>query len=166
MIISTSSGLFGPFTDVIDHPDLLSCDGADLPKSVIGAYQLVSTTPPADFSAQKYSWNGSAFVRNPDTAEEISEREAMVADKIDQIWRAADSYVNSYISGVAVGLLTIGVIQNKTKALAVTAWSSSVWDDYYTRKAGVTADSVLDLNFSAHGPMPYTVPELRAELGL
>lgn len=72
MIISTSSGLFGPFTDVIDHPDLLSCDGADLPKSVIGAYQLVSTTPPADFSAQKYSWNGSAFVRKPDTAEEIA----------------------------------------------------------------------------------------------
>lgn len=91
---------------------------------------------------------------------------AAVTQKIDALWNAADKYVASYISGVAIGLLTLGVVQSKPKALDVTAWSSSVWDAYYTRKALVTATSTVDLDFSTLGPMPHTVPELRAELGL
>jgi hypothetical protein len=50
--------------------------------------------------------------------------------------------------------------------LAVSAWSSAVWDDYYARKALVTVSSVDNLDFSSHGPMPHSVPELRAELGI
>ena len=91
---------------------------------------------------------------------------ATVAAKIDRLWAAADAYTSSYISGVAIGLLTIGVMQSKPKALAVSAWSSAVWDDYYARKALVTASSVETLDFSSHGPMPHSVPELRAELGV
>lgn len=89
-----------------------------------------------------------------------------IAEKIDALWRAADSYVSGYISGVAIGILTIGVIQQLPKALAVTAWSSSVWAEYYTRKALVTAESVDDLDFSTMGAMPYSVPELQVELGM
>ena len=96
----------------------------------------------------------------------IDELSAKTAEKIDVLWSAADRYVNSYISGVAIGLLTLGVVQAKPKALAVTAWSSAVWDAYYTRKAAVTATSADDLDFSTFGPMPHTVPELRSELGL
>lgn len=91
---------------------------------------------------------------------------ATVAAKIERLWAAADAYTSSYISGVAVGLLTIGVLQSLPKALAVSAWSSAVWDDYYARKALVTVSSVDDLDFSNHGPMPHGVPELRAELGV
>ena len=91
---------------------------------------------------------------------------ATVAAKIDRLWAAADAYTSSHISGVAIGLLTIGVLQLKSKALAVSAWSSAVWDDYYARKALVTASSVENLDFSSHGPMPYSVPELRAEMGM
>ena len=91
---------------------------------------------------------------------------AAVAAKIDRLWAAADGYTSGYISGVAIGLLTIGVLQLKSKALAVSAWSSAVWDDYYARKALVTASSVENLDFSSHGPMPHSVPELRAELGM
>ena len=91
---------------------------------------------------------------------------AVVAAKIERLWAAADTYTSGYISGVAIGLLTIGVMQGKPKALAVSAWSSAVWDDYYTRKTLVTASSVETLDFSSHGPMPYSVPELRGELGL
>jgi hypothetical protein len=97
----------------------------------------------------------------PPTQEEI---DRVIASKIEQLWSAADKYVNGYISGVAVGLLTIGVIQQKPKSLAITAWSQSVWNEYYIRKAAVTFDSVLDLDFSSFGPMPFTVPELQAEV--
>lgn len=90
----------------------------------------------------------------------------LIATKIDALWRAADAYTSSFISGVAIGILTIGVMQAKPKALSVSTWSSTVWDAYYERKALVTATSQDDLDFSTAGPMPYSVPELRAELGL
>ena len=91
---------------------------------------------------------------------------ATVAAKIERLWAAADGYTSSHISGVAIGLLTIGVLQSLPKALAVSAWSSAVWDGYYARKALVTASSAENLDFSSHGPMPHSVPELRAELGM
>jgi len=91
---------------------------------------------------------------------------ATIEAKIGRLWAAADAYTSGYISGVAIGLLTIGVLQAKPKALAVSAWSSAVWDDYYARKALVTVSSVDNLDFSSHGPMPHSVPELRGELGL
>lgn len=86
--------------------------------------------------------------------------------KLDQLWRAADQYTSSFISGIAVGLLTMGVMQQLPKAMAVQAWSASVWDEYYQRKAGVNADDPVDTDFSFAGPMPHSVPELREELGL
>ena len=89
-----------------------------------------------------------------------------VGEKMQNLWQAADLYTSSFISGVAIGLLTMGVLQGKPKALAVQAWSGSVWDEYYRRKADLTAYSVLDTDFSGCGPMPHSVPELRAELGL
>jgi len=67
---------------------------------------------------------------------------------------------------VAIGILTIGVMQQLPKAMAVSAWSASVWAEYYTRKALVTHDSVDNLDFSSFGPIPYSVPELQAEVGL
>ena len=99
-------------------------------------------------------------------AEKAAADAQLIRDKIEQLWAAADKYTSSYISGVAIGILTIGVITQKPKALAVTAWSSQVWGTYYARKAAVTVDSMLDLDFSGAGPMPFSVPELQAELGL
>ena len=97
---------------------------------------------------------------------QAAQNAATVAAKVERMWAAADAYTSSYISGVAIGLLTIGVMQGKPKALAVSAWSSAVWDDYYARKALVTVSSVDNLDFSIHGPMPHSVPELRGELGI
>lgn len=90
----------------------------------------------------------------------------LVAEKIEALWQAADRYTSSYISGVAIGILTIGVMQQKPKALAVSAWSSAVWAEYYARKALVTATSVDNHDFSSFGPIPHSVPELQAEVGL
>lgn len=86
--------------------------------------------------------------------------------KYNALWSAADKYVAGYISGVAIGLLTVGVLQAKPKAHAITAWSSAVWAEYYVRKALVTLTSDDNLDFSTLGPMPHSVPELQAEVGL
>jgi hypothetical protein len=90
----------------------------------------------------------------------------LLTAKIEALWQAANAYTSAYISGVAIGLLTLGVINNRPKALAVTQWSSVVWDAYYLRKALITTTSVDNLDFTIYGPMPYSVPELRAELGM
>lgn len=95
-------------------------------------------------------------------AKQAADTEA-VENKIEALWSAADKYTSSYISGVAVGILTIGVMQQKPKSLAVSDWSSRIWDEYYARKALVTVASIDNLDFSAFGPIPYTVPELQQE---
>lgn len=110
----------------------------------------------------QYRWT----ITDLDAGAVAANQAAKVAGKVDALWRAADAYTASYISGVAIGLLTLGVLQSLPKALAVSAWSSAVWDAYYTRKALVTVSSVDNLDFSSHGPMPHSVPELRAEMGM
>jgi hypothetical protein len=103
-------------------------------------------------------------------AEEAAKQPQRAADelsaKIDSLWRAADNYTSGFISGVAIGILTIGVLQQKPKALAVSAWSSQVWAEYYRRKAAITVNYSPNLDFSTIGTMPYSVPELQAEIGL
>jgi hypothetical protein len=89
-----------------------------------------------------------------------------LTDKFDRLWRAADAYTSSYISGLAVGLLTAGMFQQLPKAMAVVAWSSAIWDEYYRRKSLITENSTENLDFSEFGSIPHTVPELRDELGL
>lgn len=91
---------------------------------------------------------------------------AIVAAKIEALWNAANSYESGYISGVGLSILTVGVLQSKPKALAVKAWSKSLWTEYYARKAAITATSVDNHDFSSFGPMPHSVPELQAEVGL
>lgn len=90
----------------------------------------------------------------------------IIHNKIEALWAAADKYTSGYIGGVAIGILTIGVLQQKPKALAVSAWSSQVWSEYYARKTLVTATSIDDLDFSVFGPIPHSVPELQSEVGL
>ena len=86
---------------------------------------------------------------------------------ISRLWAAAEAYESAQISGVAVGLLTIGVIQQKPISLSIAAWSASIWDLYYSRKAAMTpvwSDALGD--FTSLGNIPHTIPELRAELGM
>ena len=101
---------------------------------------------------------------NQDAKEAADAR--LIAEKIEALWQAADRYTSGYISGVAIGILTIGVMQQKPKALAVTAWSSAIWSEYYVRKALVTVNSVDNHDFSSFGPIPHSVPELQMEAAL
>lgn len=145
-------------------------------------YVWVFPSPPPVFDALRQSLREASPLRkggNYEQAWEVIELDAesiaanlarkaeeeakTVASKIEQLWQAANAYVTGYISGVAIGILTIGVMQQKPKCLAVSAWSGQIWTEYYIRKSTITADSVLNLDFSSFGPMPYTVPELQAE---
>lgn len=116
---------------------------------------------PADFDDSRLSdyrfENGQLFDKSE------SHR---IAEKIEALWQAADRYVSGYVSGVALGILTVGVIRQLPKALAVTAWSSAIWAEYYARKALVTVNSADNHDFSSFGPIPHSVPELQVEVGL
>lgn len=87
------------------------------------------------------------------------------AANIEQLWRAAHDYEFARINGMAIGMLTVGVIANKPKSLAVKTWSKQIWDLYYTRKALITEtmDAAL-LDFTSVGEMPHGVPELTQEV--
>ncbi|WP_295991546.1 hypothetical protein [Rugamonas sp.] len=64
MIVSTSVGLFGPFAAVNMLDDRLVCDGADLPFTVIGAYEIVDPPLPDGFYAPDYSWADGELIHS------------------------------------------------------------------------------------------------------
>jgi len=86
---------------------------------------------------------------------------AVEAQRIASLWQAAHDYEYAEISGSAVGLLAMGVMQGLPKCVAVQNWIKGIWTEYYTRKAGVSTDT----SYAACGVCPYTVPELMVELG-
>lgn len=92
--------------------------------------------------------------------------ESKLAAKKKALKQAASDYEASGFSNVGSSLLTIGVIQNKPKALAVAAWAEALWTEYFKREALVTLDTIPNLDFSSIGPVPYTIIELKEELAL
>jgi len=89
----------------------------------------------------------------------------ILAAKYQRLWEAASAWEKKFISGVGLSILSLGVAQGKPKAVAVAQWSSNLWMNlYYPRKAAVCLDSEPDCDFSAAGDMPYSVPELSAEV--
>lgn len=82
--------------------------------------------------------------------------------RIASLWQAAHDVEYAAISGSAIGLITIGILQGKPKCMAVQAWIQALWAEYYRRKASASADT----GFSAFANCPHSVPELMQELGL
>lgn len=83
--------------------------------------------------------------------------------RMDALWQAATAYQESYISGAAIGLLTIGVIQGKPKATAIMNWVQQIWGLYYIEKTNIDYHSP-PCDFSIVGAIPFTVPELQNEV--
>lgn len=126
---------------------------------------------PATFIQRLYSegdielWEDTAGV--PGDNSTVAPYVAKYLEKAcEPLWQAANDYQERYISGLAGGLLTIGVLQQKPRALAIMQWSGAHWDEYYRRKAQLMAGESVSYDFSDSGPMPFSVPELREELGL
>ena len=97
--------------------------------------------------------------RQTQTKEQL---EAKEASRIDALWQAAYNYEFAQISGVAIAVLVIGVLQGLPKSLAIKGWSQSIWTLYYARKA---TDST-DTDYSSVGACPYSIPELLVEVGV
>jgi hypothetical protein len=99
------------------------------------------------------------------SAEEIeAENAPLLEAKRNELWQDANDYNTQYISGAALSMLTIGVMQGKPKALAIMGWISTLWNEhYYPQKALITVDSP-PYDFSVVGPIPYSVPELTSEV--
>ena len=85
---------------------------------------------------------------------------ASEAQRIENLWQQAHEYEYSAISGSAIGLITLGIMQSKPKCIAVQNWIKSIWTLYYTKKA----DATVGVDFSSCGPCPHSVPELIQEL--
>ena len=82
------------------------------------------------------------------------------AQRTASLWQAAHDYEYAAISGSAIGLLALGVIQQTPKCIAVQAWLKSIWVEYYTRMA----NGSTNYDFSFAGGIPYSIPELIAEV--
>jgi len=95
-------------------------------------------------------------------ADEMRARPDPESKRIAALWQAAHEYEYAQVSGSAIGLLAIGVLQGLPKCLAVQGWIKSIWTAYYERKSGTSADT----DFSFAGACPHSIPELMVELGL
>jgi len=82
--------------------------------------------------------------------------------RVAALWQGAYDYEFAQISGVAIGLLVLGVMQGLPKALAVKGWSQSIWTTYYMRKA----TGSIDADYTVIGACPHSIPELMVELGI
>lgn len=92
--------------------------------------------------------------------------DAHEASYLPALLRAADAYQSEYISSVGIGILTIGVMTQKPKALAVMAWSRNLWAEYDRRRDVIMAGGAPDYDFTSCGPIPFTVWDLQEELGI
>jgi len=98
------------------------------------------------------------------TQEELDERYAVAQSQadynlIEQIWRACRAYQDTQLTD---DISTMYYIEKgvSTKAQACIDWKNTLWTDYYTRKALLSED----FNFSNNGSVPYSYPEVKAEV--
>lgn len=96
--------------------------------------------------------------------DKYTEIDAPIIDNTAQLsqhlWQTATDYEAQYISNAGFGLVTLGVIAGKPKAIAVHDWLQALWLDYQSRKSDLANAS---LDFSNNGPMPFTITELMGE---
>jgi hypothetical protein len=149
--------------DGITYPDFCSTGV----QAALGITVVAPPEPPADFSYDTYNVQEidaiPYVIYTKKSQEQLDELAAQKeAQRIASLWQAAHDYEFAQVSGSAIGLLAMGVMQGKPKCIAVQDWIKTIWTEYYTRKAGASTDT----DYSFAGPVPYSVPELMAELGL
>ena len=78
--------------------------------------------------------------------------------KIDALWKACRAYQDTQITDDISALYYVE--KASPKAQACLDWKDSLWQDYYTRKSILSED----LDFSNNGQIPFSYPEVRAEV--
>jgi len=119
-----------------------------------------ASTPPAP--GQRYAGFALGFApetQNPDSAKIESAR-------LEALYQAAKAHESASCDGNKVSLITtIEAICLATqrapppKSAAARSWLDTLWADW--RQRGETG--VADIDFSAHGPCPYSYVEIRTE---
>lgn len=142
-------------------------------KYIVPAYATTIKPPVFDAVKQRCIFNKVEWViESRPEPEPVPEQEPTNYKDSNELslWQACTDYEQRYISGSAIGTLSIGVIQGLPKSVEIKAWISNLWmNHYYPRKATITGDAPLskeDLDFTLVGPMPYSVPELVEEVGV
>ena len=101
-------------------------------------------------------------------ADLIATRESIQADKIERnvlrTREAAKQYIDKYITGVGLALLSAGVAANRPKAKAVARWCKAIYTESFNREQSCRLGQPLDPDFSEFGDIPHTAVELDAEL--
>jgi len=101
-------------------------------------------------------------------ADLIATRESVQADKIERnvlrTREAAKQYIDKYITGVGLALLSAGVAANRPKAKAVARWCKAIYTESFKREEACRLGQPLDTDFSSFGEIPHTAVELDAEL--
>ena len=89
-------------------------------------------------------------------------------DKIDRnvlrTREAAKQYIDKYITGVGLALLSAGVAANRPKAKAVARWCKAIYTESFKREEACRLGQPLDIDFNGFGEIPHTAVELDAEL--
>ena len=149
--------------DGITYPDFCNAQV----QANLGITMVEPPAPPVDFSYDTYNVTeqdtAPYVVYEQKSVEQLAELAVQKeAQRVASLWQAAHDYEVAEISGSAVGLLAMGVMQGRPKCTTVQNWIKGIWAEYYTRKAGISTDT----DYSICGACPYTVPELMAELGV
>lgn len=154
-------------TNTMSEPDIIDAinRGAPIEKWSMAKNVIAEDLVGVIKQKENFPSEQPEYIPQPSPEAQLSDDEQM-SFKVKSLWESADKYVAEYISGVAIGILTIGVVKKMPKALNVLSWSKAIWSEYYIRKAQITPTSTLDLDFSSFGPIPHTVPELQQEIGI
>jgi hypothetical protein len=125
---------------------------------------------PSDYTDEMYEADGFTISTIPDVIFTPPEKPPKTQEELeDELWYNCNKYQMRRISGASLCILTIGVLQGLPKSLAIKAWIKDLWtgpNGYYERKALVSITNPVSLDFSDKGEMPYSIPELNAEVGL
>ena len=157
--------------DVSYHPPYIVTDDTGVEKTITPDNIL---SPDPWMGGGAWAFDGSRFVLTDYGKKQIEANEAAKAEqdakvleaKYCALWSATDTYVTRYLSSGALSILALGCVLSKPKCRAVAAWSGAVWAEYYKRKSLISLTSKDDLDFTPLGAMPYSVPEMAAEVGM
>lgn len=116
----------------------------------------------------KTTEDGDILMTGQEVADLLETQRVMQFDKIERnvlrTREAAKQYIDKYITGVGLALLSAGVAANRPKAKAVARWCKAIYTESFKREEACRLGQPLDTDFSSFGEIPHTAVELDAEL--
>ena len=116
----------------------------------------------------KTTEDGNILMTDQEITDLLETQRVMQLDKIERnvlrTREAAKQYIDKYITGVGLALLSTGVAADRHKAKAVARWCKAIYTESFKREEACRLGQPLDTDFSGFGEIPHTAVELDAEL--